>query len=99
MADNVIKKYSGGTEVNFNALTVPAPYEAIKSLTDIFVDSSRVYVLDAPNNRVLAFDKEGSYLAQFIFNNIDNPTNLLVDEGAGEMYLTSGTMVYKMPIK
>ncbi len=99
MPDNTIKKYSGGNPVNFNALSVPAPYEAIGGLTDIFVDSSRVYVLDAPKNRVLAFDKEGSYLAQFVFNNIDNPSNLIVDEGAGELYLTSGTMVYKLPIK
>lgn len=99
MPNNVIKKYSGGTEINFNQLTVPSPYQAIGQLTDIFVDASRLYVLDAPNHRVLAYDKEGSYLNQFIFEGIDNPTNLVVDDPAGQMYLTSGTMVYKLPIK
>jgi len=101
LPDNVIKKYLGGEEVEFSLYNIPAPYPAISRITNIYADivAEKLYVLDAPNRRVLAFDKEGVYLAQYIYDNIDEPQDLFVDEAGGFIYLTSGTNVYRLPLR
>lgn len=97
---NVVKKYTGGSEVQFNINTVPSPYPGLGNITQIYTDVDvNLYVLDAANNRVIAFDKEGAYLAQYIFSGINNPTNLYVDQANGFIYLTAGTALYRLPMK
>jgi hypothetical protein len=46
------------------------------------------------------FDKEGAYLAQFVYGSgISNPTNLFVDQANNFIYLTAGTALYRLPMK
>ncbi len=101
LPDNVIKKYLGGQEAEFSLHGIPTPYPAISQITRIYADvvADGLYILDAANNRVLVFDKEGAYLAQYIYDNISNPEDLFVDEVGGFIYLSSGTNVYRLPLK
>lgn len=101
MPGNTVKKYSGGFEnTNFRLADIPAPYPALSNLTALYVDQdSKLYVLDGGNNRVLVFDKEGAYVSQLIYSNIESPSNLSVDEALGFVYLTSGTKIYRLPLK
>jgi len=97
---NVIKKFSGGGEAQFGLNGLPRVYPAIGSITNLYVNNDTpVYLLDATNNRVLAFDTEGAYVAQYIYDNIDNPTDMTVDQAGGFIYLSAGTKVYRLPLK
>lgn len=97
---NVVKKYSGGADTQFVLKDVPSPYPKLGNITQIFADiDTKLYVLDAANNRVVVFDKEGDYFSQYIFGGINNPTNLVVDEAAGFIYMTAGTAIYRLPMK
>lgn len=98
--NNVVKKYSGGVEVQFELKPVPDPYPKLGNATQIFADiDTKLYVLDSANNRVVVFDREGYYVAQYIYSNISNPTNLVVDEAGGFIYMTAGTAIYRLPMK
>jgi hypothetical protein len=101
MPGNVIKKFSGGEDTNFTLGAVPNPYPALGTISQIYADSNAkyLYVLDAANRRVVAFDKEGTYMAQYIYDNIENPADLFVDEAGGFIYLSAGTQVYRLPVK
>lgn len=101
MPNNTVKKYTGGAEVQFSLGAIPAPYPALGNVTQIYADANtKLYVLDVANNRVVAFDKEGAYLSQFVYGGgISNPTNLFVSETDGFIYLTAGTALYRLPMK
>ncbi len=97
---NVVKKYSGGSEIPFELKPVPDPYPKLGNTTQIYINiDTKLYVLDVANNRVVAFDREGYYVAQYIYSNINNPTNLVVDEASGFIYMTAGTAIYRLPMK
>jgi sugar lactone lactonase YvrE len=101
MPGNVVKKYTGGSEAQFNLNTIPSPYPGLGNATQIYADANtNLYVLDIANNRVVMFDKEGAYLAQFVYGSgISNPTNLFVDQANNFIYLTAGTALYRLPMK
>jgi hypothetical protein len=98
--NNMVKKYTGGSETQFQLEAVPSPYPGFGNITKIYTSAdSKLYLVDSTNSRVLVYDKEGGYLAQYIYGNISNPSNLFVDEVGGFIYLTSGTAVYRLPMK
>ncbi len=98
--NNVVKKYSGGSEIPFELKPVPDPYPKLGNATQIFIDAdTKLYVLDVANNRVVVFDREGYYVGQYIYSGINNPTNLVVDEPSGFIYMTAGTAIYRLPMK
>ena len=69
-------------------------------MTDIFasVSTSGLYVLDATNNRVLVFAKDGAYQRQYIFSGITGATNIYADEAAKNLWILSGTQVYRLDL-
>ncbi len=100
MSGNTVKKFSGGGEASFDLTGLPGVYPAIGGLTALEIGSDTpLYLLDPVNHRVLAFDTEGAYVAQYIYDNIDNPTNMVVDQANGFIYLAAGTKVYRLPMK
>ncbi|MDD5605918.1 MAG: hypothetical protein PHR51_01125 [Patescibacteria group bacterium] len=99
MPGNVIKQFLGGEETGFQLKNIPSSYPAISNITHIYADAeSDFYVLDAGNNRILRFDEEGVYLAQYIYDTIQNPSDMTVDQAGGFIYLSSGTEVYRLPL-
>ena len=100
LLNNVIKKFSGGGEVQFGINGLPGVYPAVGNITSLYISNDTpLYLLDATNHRVLAFDTEGTYVAQYIYDNIDNPTDMTVDQAGGFIYLSAGTKVYRLPLK
>ncbi|MEA1909689.1 MAG: hypothetical protein U9M89_01520, partial [Patescibacteria group bacterium] len=93
-----INKYTIGQQVEFIMRDIPEHTGGLGTISDIYTDvaSSNVYALDAENNRVIAFTKDGEYRRQHVFNNIENPTKLHVNESAGSIWLMSGTQIYKL---
>jgi len=60
------------------------------------VDSERLYILDAGNQRIVVTNKNGFYQSQYVYEGITNPTDLLVDEAEGAMYLLDTAKVYRV---
>jgi len=96
---NIVEKYLGGEKIEFALADMPHPYPVLGNITHIYTDaSSQFYLLDITNNRVVKYDKEGTYLGQYIYDNIENPKDLFVDETTGYIYLSAGTSVYRLPL-
>ncbi|MDO8670708.1 MAG: hypothetical protein Q7O66_04670 [Dehalococcoidia bacterium] len=57
--------------------------------------SKSVYVLDAGNNRVVVFSKDGKFQRQFVGEALeDNPRSLYVDEARGKIYVLTDKKLY-----
>ena len=89
-----------------NAMAVSEPYEAtayltgaetyggtpLKAPTDIFVlAESTIYVLDAGNNRVVALDKNGSFIREIQFTHKEQP---LTFKAASGLFVTADGTLY-----
>lgn len=99
MPGNIIKQFLGGEDTAFQLRNIPSSYPAIANITQIYADAeSDLYILDAGNKRVMRFDEEGVYLAQYIYDNIENPSDFTVDQAGGFIYISSGTEVYRLPL-
>jgi len=100
LKDGAVNKYASGQSVEYSLKDVPQYTGSLSKITDIFADisTSGLYVLDAANNRVLVFNKDGSYLRQYIFSGISNPTNIYADEAAKNLWVLSGTQVFRLEL-
>lgn len=96
---NIVDKFVGGEKEPFVLADIPHSYPALSNVTHMYTDAtSQLYLLDAGNNRVVKYDKEGTYLGQYIYDNIENPQSFAVNEATGYIYLNSGTSVYRLPL-
>src|SRR3989344_1378455 len=97
LGNGTITKYTSGQKVDFSLRDVPGYTGGLGTVTDIFasVSTSGLYVLDATNNRVLVFAKDGAYQRQYIFSGITGATNIYADEAAKNLWILSGTQVYR----
>jgi hypothetical protein len=100
LKDGVVTKYASGQPVEYLLKDVPQYTGSLSKITNIFADisTSGLYVLDAANNRVVVFNKDGSYLRQYIFSGISNPTNIYADEAAKNLWILAGTQVYRLEL-
>ena len=100
ISGGAIKKFSGGGEAPFQLGALPSVYPILGTITDLYTSADTyLYLLDTANHRVVVYDNEGAYIAQYFYDNIDNPTDLVVDQANGFIYLAAGTKVYRLPIK
>ncbi|MFA5270291.1 MAG: hypothetical protein WC400_01615 [Patescibacteria group bacterium] len=95
-----ITKYTSGQKVDFSLRDVPGYTGNLGTVNDIFtgVGTSGLYVLDAANNRVLVFGKDGAYQRQYIFSGITSPTNIYADETAKNLWILAGTQVFRLDL-
>ncbi len=63
-------------------------------------DSTKnVYVLDRDSKRVVVLDKDGMYLAQYVWNGTLNATQLVVSEDAKKILLLADGKIYSIDVK
>lgn len=62
-------------------------------------DTKNLYVLDSDNKRVVVLDKDGTYLAQYVWEGAAHPTRLLVSEQAKKILLLSEGKLYSLDLK
>lgn len=58
-----------------------------------------VYVLDHDYKRVVVFDKEGLYMAQYVWKAGFQPTSLAVSEASGKLFLLAEGKIYSTDLK
>ena len=69
---SVAKLVKGSLEQDFSLKGIPEPKNKIVEPKKLYTDedTANIFVLDKGNNRVLKFDKTGSYLNQYYFDGV-----------------------------
>lgn len=100
-ADGGIAKFvRGAYDSTFSTKGLPTPYDKITQPTALFTDSDTnfLYVLDKGNNRIIRFDKTGTFSNQYFFDGI-TVDQFFVNPRVQKMWVTAGSNVYEIAIK
>lgn len=93
-----ILKFTKGLGENF----------AFKDFSDTFTNISvfttsdedkNIYLLDKQNSRIVVFDKEGSYIAQYQWDELKNADDIVASEEEKKIFVLSGSKIYAIEIK
>jgi len=97
-SDGTIGKYTKGKPDDFSLKGLDKPFS---SPTRIFttVDLDNVYVLDNGNSRIVVFDKNGNYTAQYQSDALTKAFALDVSEKDKKVYVLSDGKVYEIDLK
>ena len=87
-----ILKFLGGNEQKFDISGLDKP---MGEIADIFTTegSTRLFVLDKGNGRILVLDKSGKYVSQHVGEDFKKATTLVVDENAKTVYIGVGESI------
>ncbi|MFH0749908.1 MAG: hypothetical protein V1917_03265 [Candidatus Gottesmanbacteria bacterium] len=96
--DGKIIRFTQGRENTFVPKGVDPAFgsQLIVYTSDIV---NNVYVLDVQNKRVVVLDKDGIYLSQYSWKSDSVPTNLVVSEKHGKIFLLAGGAIYSIDLK
>ena len=95
----VAKFVRGAWDVDFKLGELPAPGSTIEEPSQIFSDSDSnfIYILDKKLNRIVRFDKNGSYSNQFIFDDF-TIDQFFVNPRLQTMWVISSGHVYEVSL-
>ena len=93
-----ILKFTGGREDSFTPKGVDPPFG--NTLTLYTSDeTNNLYILDSQNKRVVILEKDGTYLAQYVWEEAFTATQLAVSEEQKKIYLLSDGKLYAIALK
>ena len=93
-----ILKFTGGREDSFTPKGVDPPFGS--TLTLYTSDETKnLYILDSKNRRVVILEKDGTYLAQYVWEEAFTATQLAVSEEQKKIYLLSDGKLYAIALK
>ncbi len=97
-SDGKIQRFSQGKENTFVYKGVDPPFgkDLILFTSD---ETKNLYVLDSQNKRVVVVDKDGIYLAQYIWTGDIIPSQLVVAEKQGKILLLATGKLYSLDLK
>ncbi len=82
-------------EYNFSSLTPPLRASSLFTAPGM----ASLYVLDIPNRRIIAIDKEtGNLKQQYLSSNFSQPKDIAVDAQERTLYLLDGARVLSFPL-
>lgn len=97
-ADSDIIKFTQGRVDTFIPKGVDPPFGS--NLTVYTSDAlNNLYVLDAQNKRVVVLDKDGTYIAQYAWQEALTPAALAVSEEQKKIYLAATGLLYAIDLK
>ncbi len=62
-------------------------------------ETKNLYILDSQNKRVVLLEKDGTYIAQYVWEEALTPTQLAVSEGQKKIYLLADGKLYTISLK
>lgn len=93
-----ILRFTAGKENSFTPQGADTPLgKTLMVFTD--ADTKMLYVLDRDNNRIVVFDKDGLYMAQYVWGKDFQPSAFVVSEKAGKMLLLRDGKIYTLDLK
>ncbi len=97
-ADGKIMKFTQGKPDTFTPKGVDPAFGA--NLTIYTSDTTNnLYILDSQNKRVVVLDKDGTYLAQYVWQEAITPTQLAVSESQKKIYLLAAGQLFAITLK
>ncbi len=96
--NNTVTKLSGGQR---EALTLDPVSPSLESPTKISVspDLNFLYIIEAKHNRMLVYNKTGTYIAQYAGDNLNDLRDAVVDQRNRLVYFLNGKSIYKTEAK
>lgn len=93
-----ILRFSEGKENSFSPEGLDIP---LGKLLTVYTqaDAKMIYVLDAEKHRVVVFDKDGLYMAQYVWEAGFVPTEVVVSEDMGKLFLLAEGKIYSVDLK
>ncbi len=98
MNDGSVKRFVRGSfDQDFNLGAIPAPYEKVESPKQIFsdADTNYIYILDSSRNRIVKFEKNGTYANQYAFESIDI-NEILINPRVQKLWVESDNKYYEL---
>lgn len=97
-SDGSILKFSLGNKQAFKAENI---YPEMSKPKALFTDdqAQQLYILDSENSRIVVFDKEGGYKAQYISPEIKNTSSIVVSEKERKIILLTKEKLYSIELK
>lgn len=93
-----ILKFSRGLSEGFSFKNFSETFHEVPSIsTD--ENAKNLYVLDSSGSRVVVFDKEGIYQAQYQADELKTATDLVVSEEEKKIYVLSGSKIYAIDLR
>lgn len=93
-----ILRFTAGKENSFSPQGSDTPLgKLLLVYTD--ADAKMLYVLDRDNNRVVVFDKDGLYMAQYVWEKEFLPNGMVVSETIGKILLLRDGKIYSIDLK
>jgi hypothetical protein len=93
-SDGQVRRFQGDEELPFLQAGIDRPL--ISPASPVYLqDSRRLMVADTGNDRVVVFSPDGTFLQQLTSPAFTDLRAIAVDEGAGLLYVLSGTTVYR----
>lgn len=62
-------------------------------------ETKNLYILDPAGKRIVVFEKSGSYLAQYLSEELGNAQDLVVDEEEKKIFVLSSNKIYAIELK
>ncbi len=93
--DGQLKKFTSGREETLSLRGLDIPFTK-----DIYVYTSEelqsLYVLDPSNNRVVIFDKSGTFTKELKSISLASANGITVSESLGKIFVSSGSIIYQI---
>lgn len=96
--DGKVLHFVGGREESFTPRGVQPSFGKILVVATTEEDKN-LYVLDSDNKRVVVLDKDGMYLAQYVWSGSLTPTQIVVSEKLKLILLLGGGKLYSLELK
>lgn len=93
-----IMRFTQGRE---NTLLVSGVDPALGNTLVVYVSdaATNAYILDSQNKRVVVLDKDGAYVAQYVWKGNIIPTQMVVSEAAKKILLLADGKIYAIELK
>lgn len=92
-----VYKFTKGLREDFQIQGVnPALTSADRIFT--YNEWNNIYILDRSQNRILAIDKQGNLIRQYMVENMGQNVDMIVEETQGYIYLLSDNRLYQIEI-
>ncbi len=96
--NGTLSRFSGGKE---NSITPQGVEPKFGKNLQVFTtdESKNVYVMDSDNSQVVTWDKDGAYMAQYVWGSSFAPTGFVVSEKTKRILLLSSGKIYTIGLE
>lgn len=93
-----IEKYTYGSPQNLGTFSISP---ALSNPVEIYTNESlgNVYLLDPGSERVVVFDKDGNYKAQYKSSDLKDAKGIVADESLGKIFVLTSAKLFTIDIK